>query len=126
MLAGLHPRSAEFNSVIAIANQARFRRNYTSAIKELDALLQVNRAGAADDFSFCFLNLQLGDLRRLSGDVGGAKTNYAQARDRLLALLTSQPNNTFFLRIPVTSLCRSRRSGSGDEKHRSRHQISPD
>ncbi len=96
ILAGLHPQSVEIYSVIAIVNQARFTRNYAAAIKQLDALLQMNGAGAPDDFSFCLLNLNLGDLRRLSGDVGGAKTNYIQARDRLLALLKSQPNNTDF------------------------------
>jgi len=80
-------------SILAIANQARFRRNYAGGIKQLEALLQLNRAGSPDDFSFCSLNLNLGDLRRLSGDVSGAKTNYLQARDLLLALLKNQPNN---------------------------------
>ena len=94
VLSGLHPQSVEAYSVIAIVNQARFTRNYAAAIKELDALLQVNEAGAPDDFNFCFLNVHLGDLRRLAGDLGGAKINYIQARDRLLGLLKSQPNNT--------------------------------
>jgi len=42
------------------------------------------------------LNLNLADLRRLSGDASGAKTNYIQARDELLAMLKNQPNNADF------------------------------
>ena len=42
------------------------------------------------------MNLNIADLRRLSGDASGAKTNYIQARDELLAMLKNQPNNADF------------------------------
>ena len=93
VLAGMHARPTDVTSIIAIVNQARFRRNYAGAIKLLEALLQLNQASAPDDWNSCFLNLNLGDLRRLSGDVTGAKTNYIQARDALRGLLKNQPDN---------------------------------
>jgi len=93
VLAGLHPRPADITSIIAIANQARFRRNYSGGIKQLEALLQLNQASAPNDYISCLLNIIVGDLRRLSGDASGANTNYIHARDALLALLKDQPNN---------------------------------
>ena len=40
-----------------------------------------------------YLNVNLGDLQRLSGDQPGAKSNYLAARDTLLTELNKQPNN---------------------------------
>ena len=79
--------------VIAITNQAEFRRNYPEAIARLQALLQHEGVDESGGFSSSFLNRNLGDLRRWSGDIDGARTNYSAARDELLGLLKSQPNN---------------------------------
>ena len=94
VLAGMHARPTDRTGIIAIVNQARFRRNYAGCIKQLEALLQLNQASVPNVLNACFLNLHLGDLRRLAGDVTGAKTNYIQARDALLALLKNQPDST--------------------------------
>jgi tetratricopeptide (TPR) repeat protein len=83
-------------AIIAITDQARFRRNYAGAISELQWLLQLDQASESPGFTSSFLNLNLGDLRRLSGDSSGAKTNYIQARDQLLAMLKNQPDNADF------------------------------
>ena len=93
VLAGLHPRPVDTTSIIAIVNEARFRRNYTTGIKQLEALLQLNQTSAPDDFNSCNLSLNVGDLRWLSGDVSGANANYIHAREALLSLLKNQPNN---------------------------------
>ena len=96
LLNGLHPRPADLPAIIAITDQARFRRNYAGAISELQWLLQIDQASESAGFTSSFLNLNLADLRRLSGDSNGAKTNYIQARDQLLAMLKNQPNNADF------------------------------
>jgi TolB-like protein/Flp pilus assembly protein TadD len=95
-LNGLHPRPSDLLAIIAITDQARFRRNYAGAISELQWLLQLDQASESTGFTSSFLNLNLADLRRLSGDSSGAKTNYIQARDQLLVMLKSQPDNADF------------------------------
>jgi TolB-like protein/predicted Zn-dependent protease len=92
----LHPRPADLPAIIAITDHARFRRNYAGAISQLRRLLQLEQASESAGFTSSFLNLNLADLRRLSGDVSGAKTNYIQARDELLAMLKNQPNDVDF------------------------------
>ncbi|HVI82844.1 MAG TPA: tetratricopeptide repeat protein, partial [Chthoniobacterales bacterium] len=96
LLNGVHPRPADLPAIIAITEQARFRRNYAGAISQLQGLLQLEQASESAGFTTSFLNLNLADLRRLSGDASGAKTNYIQARDELLAMLKNQPNNADF------------------------------
>jgi len=96
MLNGLHPRPADFPAIIAITDRARFRRNYAGAISQLQELLELDQASESAGFTSSFLNLNLADLRRLSGDANGAKTNYIEARDELLAMLKNQPNNADF------------------------------
>jgi TolB-like protein/tetratricopeptide (TPR) repeat protein/class 3 adenylate cyclase len=96
LLNGLHPRPEDLPAIIAITDQARFRRNYAGAISQLQGLLQREQASESAGFTSSFLNLNLADLRRLSGDASGAKTNYIQARDELLAMLKNQPNNADF------------------------------
>jgi TolB-like protein len=91
VLKGLHPSAADPLPIIAITNQARYRRSYAEAIKQLEGLLQVVQASGARGFAFSFLNSNLGDMRRLSGDATGARDNYIQARDGFLAMLKSQP-----------------------------------
>jgi TolB-like protein len=93
-LAGLHLRPTDFSAIIAIKNLAQARHSYSGAITQIDALLKLNQANAPNDFISCFLNLTLGDLRRLSGDASGAKTNYVAARNGILSLLKDQPNNS--------------------------------
>jgi len=93
-LADMHVQPTDGTGILAIVNQARLRRNYTAGIKQLEALLQLNQASAPDDFNSCFLNLSVGDLRRLSGDTSGANANYLRAREALLAMLKNQPNNS--------------------------------
>jgi tetratricopeptide (TPR) repeat protein len=96
LLNGLHPRPADLPAIIAITDQARFRRNYAGAIIQLQGLLQLEQASESAGFTSSVLNRNLADLRRLSGDASGAKTNYIQARDELLAMLKNQPNNADF------------------------------
>ena len=96
LLNGVHPRPADLPAIIAITEQARFRRNYAGAISQLQGLLQLEQASESAGFTTSFLNLNLADLRRLSGDASGAKINYIQARDELLAMLKNQPNNADF------------------------------
>ena len=96
LLNGLNPRPADFPAIIAITDEARFRRNYAGAISQLQGLLQLEQATESAGLTSSFLNLNLADLRRLSGDSSGAKTNYIQARDQLLAMLRNQPDKAEF------------------------------
>ncbi len=91
VLNGLHLRAADVLPIIAITNQARFRRSYAGAIGQLDGLLQLVQTSGARDFAFSSLSSKVGDLRRLSGDATGARNNYIQARDGFLAMLQKQP-----------------------------------
>jgi TolB-like protein/class 3 adenylate cyclase/Tfp pilus assembly protein PilF len=111
LLNGLHPRPTDLPAIIAITDQARFRRNYAGAISQLQGLLQLEQASESAGFTSSFLNLNLGDLRRLSGDASGAKTNYIQARDELLAMLKNQPNNADFYYSLASVYC-----GLGDRE----------
>jgi len=111
LLNGLYPRPSDFPAIIAITDQARFRRNYVGAISELQWLLQLDQASESAGFTSSFLNLNLADLRRLSGDSGGAKSNYIQARDQLLAMLKNQPNNADFYYYLALAYC-----GLGDRE----------
>jgi TolB-like protein/Flp pilus assembly protein TadD len=111
LLNGLHPRPADLPAIIAITDQARFRRNYAGAISQLQGLLQLEQASESAGFTSSFLNLNLADLRRLSGDTSGAKTNYIQARDELLAMLKNQPNNADFYYSLASVYC-----GLGDRE----------
>jgi tetratricopeptide (TPR) repeat protein len=77
--------------LIAITTQARLRRNYTEAINQLEGLLQLVQGSGARGFLFSFLNINLGELRRLSGDETRAQDNYTKARDQLLTMLKAQP-----------------------------------
>jgi TolB-like protein len=111
LLNGLDPRPADLPAIIAITDQARFRRNYAGAISQLQGLLQLDQASESAGFTSSFLNLNLADLRRLSGDASGAKTNYIQARDELLAMLKNQPNNADFYYSLASVYC-----GLGDRE----------
>jgi TolB-like protein len=91
VLNGLHPRAVDALPIIAITAQARLRRTYAEAINQLDGLLHVVQGSGARGFLFCFLNTNLGELRRLSGDETGARDNYIKARDEFLAMLKAQP-----------------------------------
>src|SRR5229473_8004748 len=102
---------ADLPAIIAITDQARFRRNYAGAISQLQGLLQLEQASESAGFTSSFLILNLADLRRLSGDASGAKTNYIQARDELLAMLKNQPNNADFCYSLALAYC-----GLGDRE----------
>jgi TolB-like protein/predicted Zn-dependent protease len=93
-VAGLHPRPTDSLAVVAIRNLAVARHSYPAAIAQLEVLLQLNQATSPNDYNSCFLNLSLGELRRLSGDAIGAQRNYIQARDALLPLIKNQPANS--------------------------------
>jgi TolB-like protein/Flp pilus assembly protein TadD len=94
VLKGVQPRAEILVSIIAIADQAEFRRKgYPEAIAQLEALRPSNETEGSASYLASFLNRNLGDLRRLAGDADGARNNYLQARDGLLGLLKSQPNN---------------------------------
>jgi tetratricopeptide (TPR) repeat protein len=92
VLKGVQPRAEVIVSIIAIADQAEFRRRgYPDAIAQLEALRPRDETDGSASYIASFLNRNLGDLRRLAGDADGARTNYLQARDGLLGLLKSQP-----------------------------------
>ena len=91
VLNGLHPKAPDTLPIIAIASQARLKRNYAAAISQLEGLLQLVEASGKRGFTFSFLNSNLGDLRRLSGDATGAQVNYIRARDEFLIMLKAQP-----------------------------------
>jgi tetratricopeptide (TPR) repeat protein len=73
--------------------------------------LQLDQASESAGFTSSFLKLNLADLRRLSGDASGAKTNYIQARDELLDMLKNQPNNADFCYSLALAYC-----GLGDRE----------
>ena len=111
LLNGLRPRPTDLPAIIAITDQARFRRNYAGAISQLQGLLELDQASESAGFTSSFLNLNLADLRRLSGDASGAKTNYIQARDDLLVMLKNQPSNPDFCYSLALAYC-----GLGDRE----------
>lgn len=92
VLNGLRPRAADVLPIIAITNQARFRRSYAGAISQLEGLLQLHQATGSRGFTFSFLHENIGDMRRLSGDERSARNNYTQARDELLVMLKALPD----------------------------------
>ena len=94
VLKSMQPRAEILISVIAIADQAEFRRRgFAEAIAQLEALREHDQSRESTNYFSGFLNRNLGDLRRFAGDSDGARTNYVQARDELLDLLKAQPDN---------------------------------
>jgi len=94
VLRDVQPRAEVEVSIIATADQAEFRRKgYPDAIAQLEALRPRDETSDSAIYFSSFLNRNLGDLRRLAGDADGATFNYLQARDGLLRLLETQPNN---------------------------------
>jgi tetratricopeptide (TPR) repeat protein len=95
LIAGPHPQPVyDVGMIQVIVNQAHFSRRYTDAIGVLQDALDADRTNGSVGFSTSsYLNLSLGDLRRLSGDATGAKTNYINARDELLEALARQPDD---------------------------------
>ena len=91
VLNGLHPKTPDILPIIAIASQARLQRSYAKAIGQLNGLLQAMQASGMRGFAFSFLQANLGDLLRLSGDAAGARDHYLRARDEFLVMLKTQP-----------------------------------
>lgn len=71
----------------------------------LQRTLQRRQAAGAANFAFSFLNLNLGDLRWLSGDAKGAQTSYIAARDELLALMKKQANDPYLYDSLALATC---------------------
>ncbi len=116
LLNGLHPRPTDIAAISAITDQARLRRSCAGAINQLQGLLQLDQANGSGGFTSSVLNRNLGDLRRLSGDASGARTNYMQARGQLLAMLKNQPNNADLYDSLASVYC-----GLGDQESAMKH-----
>ena len=99
VLDGLRPGPADAGVIYAIFAQARLhRRGYDRAIGLVQARLEFKRAGGTmQPFELALLNLDLADLKRLSGDASGAKANYIEARDEMLSALEERPDNLQFI-----------------------------
>jgi TolB-like protein/Tfp pilus assembly protein PilF len=101
LLDKVQPRPENSNMVTTIVAQAVFRHRYAAAINLIQGLLQLDRTGEEEGSTLSgtsrpttsYLNVNLGDVQRLSGDEPGAKSNYLTGRDTLLTELNKQPNN---------------------------------
>ncbi|HEX3432093.1 MAG TPA: tetratricopeptide repeat protein [Rhizomicrobium sp.] len=93
LLKGLEPPAGDIDVIDTIAVLAIYRQRYGGAIASLQQLLRADEPAAPPSFASGFINLRLGDLRRLSGDSNGARRNYLHARDELLGLTKAQPTN---------------------------------
>ena len=93
LLKDLRPPPENIDAVSTIADQYIYSRRYAQGIESLQRLLQRNEASGPAKFGSAFLKLNLGDLRRLSGDTSGAKSNYAQARGELLDMAKRQSDD---------------------------------
>ncbi len=83
----------DIDVIDTIATQAIYSHRGAEVIAPLQPLLQTDATGGPPSFASGFVNLRLGDPRRLSGDANGARTNYVHARDSLLAMIKIQPAN---------------------------------
>jgi TolB-like protein/Flp pilus assembly protein TadD len=93
LLKGSQPPAGDIDVIDTIATQAIYSHRGAEVIAPLQPLLQTDATGGPPSFASGFVNLRLGDLRRLSGDANGARTNYVHARDSLLAMIKIQPAN---------------------------------
>ena len=73
--------------------QASLRRQPESAIPKLEALLKLDQAEGSVGRNSVDLNLSLGQLRRLAGDLQGARLNDQEALDELKVELAKQSEN---------------------------------
>src|SRR4051812_21784536 len=105
VLKTLHPSLGVFTSILAVVNQARYRRNYAPAIEQLEQLRKNEQGSGANLFVSSFLLGNLADLKRLSGDATGAQSDFTQARNALLDLLKSQPDNSDLYNALAVACC---------------------
>ncbi len=89
----------------AVFFQAVYRRSYTDAVSAIRAVLALDEAAGSPDVTSSYLNLYLGNLRRLSGDAAGAKANYILVRDELLPELKRQPGNPVIINMLALMYC---------------------
>lgn len=79
--------------VAPLMYQAMLRHDYGETINLLQDLLKQDEAAGSVGRTSIDLNLDLGDLRRLSGDKSGARENYRRAIDKLRVELDRQPDS---------------------------------
>lgn len=84
LLADVRPRPGD-DVVEPIVYAAILRRKPKAAIELLERLFQRDQADGSVGRTSLDLNIYLGNLRRVSGDVAGAKANYLAALDELEA-----------------------------------------
>ena len=115
LIEGLDPQP-DGNVVQPIIYQALLRRRYEDAIPLLEDLLNRDEAEGSVGRASVDLNLGLGDLRRLAGDVKGAEGAYREALGELRMELAKQPESA-----DIHSYLALAYSGLGDSTEAARH-----
>lgn len=99
-----------------IAYQGLLTRRPSEAIARIETLLGRDAAAGSAGRDSADLNLYLGDLRRLAGDLAGAAENYRKVREELAAELAQQPDSA-----DLHSYLALAEAGLGDQAEAERH-----
>jgi TolB-like protein/DNA-binding winged helix-turn-helix (wHTH) protein/Tfp pilus assembly protein PilF len=111
-------KPAKMNSYAVWVRRVQYadRRQFAEGLRYFEDLRASPQVGTWSPEDRAFVDLVLGDFRRLIGDAKGAKASYASALDTLLGLLKEQPDNPDIL-TPVSIAY----SGLGDKESAMRY-----
>ena len=115
LLAGLPPEP-DGDLVEPLVVQALLSRQPEAAIRVLETLLQRDEAEGSVGRTSIDLNLYLGQLHRLAGNVQAARVNDGEALDELRVELARQPDNADIHSYLALAYC-----GLGDRAAATRH-----
>jgi TolB-like protein/class 3 adenylate cyclase len=115
LLEGMSP-TADGDLIEPIVLQALLRRDPAPAIATLEVLQKRDDAEGSPGRTSIDLNLYLGNLRRLAGDLRGARRNDQAALDELKVELAKQPDNADIHSYLAQAYC-----GLGDRANATKH-----
>jgi len=110
LLTRVHLTADDLWRLISFSYQAKLRRKFTTAIPLLQNGL--DHAGPQTAFTRLFIQKELADLQRLSGDLASAKRNYSEVCNQLEKELKEQPANA----AAVYEVLASAYAGLGDRE----------
>jgi len=110
LLTRVHLTADDLWRLISFSYQAKLRRKFTTAIPLLQNGL--DHAGPQTAFTRLFIQKELADLQRLSGDLASAKRYYSEVCNQLEKELKEQPANA----AAVYEVLASAYAGLGDRE----------
>jgi TolB-like protein/DNA-binding winged helix-turn-helix (wHTH) protein len=115
-IARLHPSRLDLSIVCMHRVQYAMRRQFTEGLRYVESIRTLPEVGSWDAEDTAVLDIILGDFRRETGDVDGARDSYEAALQGLEGLAESKPDDS-----GVQSLLGIVYSGIGDEAAALRH-----